>query len=356
MNDETRKDQITQLVVAYYNKFDFLQNESLDVLIDKTLDRFLNSTLTIEEINNELIRIIVKRKKEINDRFNLDKVKENHEEIYARLDQLVSLLSETDIDYQLAGALCAYLKYEEESNRVHDDIDLNVNENDLDKFREICEKMELDFSDKRMDSPRVLKNGIPCGEHEVIATTPNSKFHVGVFCFQRNEDGSVDNKSYYKDSDGNTCIWDEHLSPELSQLLFGKESIEFNGKKLIITPPESVYGMKQYTKNIKDINDIEFMDGKIDMNKLNEIDSLSKTDRRVDLIKVNNKIDDMFVPEEKKEEKSNNLEKPKVFVKEDNTSNTELDNKGLINYRSYVIPFLVLVVIVILIEIFNFIA
>ena len=69
MNDETRKDQITQLVVAYCNKFDFLQNESLDVLIDKTLDRFLNSTLTIEEINNELIRIIVKRKKEINDRF-----------------------------------------------------------------------------------------------------------------------------------------------------------------------------------------------------------------------------------------------------------------------------------------------
>ena len=46
-------------------------------------------------------------------------------------------------------------------------------------------------------------------------------------------------------------------------------------------------------------------------------------------------------------------DKPKVYVK---TNNNELDNKGAIHYRQIVVPFIVLIVIVIIMEIFNFVS
>ena len=362
-NLEERKEQITALVTAYYNKFDFLQNGQLNGLIDKALDRYLDSDLTIEEINEELMKLIVKRKKEIDLRYDKDKVRDNHKELYGTLESLVTLLEKAGIDYQLAGALCSYLKYGKESNRVHDDIDLNMNEDDLEKFAAVCERLGFVLHDRRLDSPRVLKNGIPSGEHEVVAEIPGSDLHIGVFCFKRNKDGSIDNRSYYKDEDGKPMVWNEHISPELAKIIFGSEKIEYEGRKIIITPPEYVYSLKSYTKNNKDLNDLRFMDGKIDMDKVNEIQTLNKTDRRVDLVSIDNSFNDeidnqdelstMIEPEiEKEEVKSNELEKPKVYVKKDNN----LNENGIVHYRQLIVPFIVLVVIVIVIEIFNFVS
>ena len=358
-NKELRKKQIVSLITAYYNKFDFLQSDKLDDLIKKALDRYLDSDLDIDEVNEELMMIILDRKKIIEERFNEDNVVDNHKELYETLDKLVIMLNEAHIDYQIAGALCAYLKYGEESNRVHDDIDLNMNEDDLVKFGIICQRLGFQFSDKRMDSPRVLENGIPHGEHEVIAEIPGSDLHIGVFPFKRNKDGSIDNRSYYKDEDGKTMVWNEHISPSLAKLIFGKERIEHNGQEIIITPPEYVYSIKSYTRKNKDLYDLRFMDGKIDMDKLSEISSLSRTDRRVDLIGVEDSFRDekdelstMLEPEEEKITEDE-LEKPKVFVKKDDS---KLDESGFINYRQVVVPFIVLVIMVILIEIFNFIS
>ena len=56
---ENRKRIITELVTAYYNKFDFLQNKRLSELIDKTLEMFLDTDLTIEEINEKLMNSIL---------------------------------------------------------------------------------------------------------------------------------------------------------------------------------------------------------------------------------------------------------------------------------------------------------
>ena len=315
-----REKQIVSLVTAYYEKFDFLQVESLDDLLKKALDRYLDSELSLEQINEELMELIVERKKVIDDRFDKDKVKDNHKEIYSKLDELVKLLNEYDIDYQLAGALCAYIKYGEESNRVHDDIDLNVNEKDLDKFKNVCEQMGLKYSDKRFDSPRVLKDGIPSGEHEVIAELDGSDFHIGVFCFQRNKDGSVDNRNYYKDEDDNAKVWNEHLSPKYSEIVFGREAVEFNGKKLYITPPEYVYALKSYTRHLKDYSDLEFMEDKIDKDKLNKIKEIGKTDREVLYLdaKNNNKVDEIDTMLEHEKNNEQVLEKPKVYVKKDN--------------------------------------
>ena len=354
---EKRKVQITELVTAYYNKFDFLQHSNLNTLINRALDEFLYSDLSIEEINEKIMKLILDSKRKVLRMFDKEKVEENHKEIYSRLDTLVALLAKYDIDYQLAGALCSYLKYGEESERVHEDIDLNLNEDDLVKFKLVCKLLGYEYYDKRFDSPRVLKNGIPSGDHEIGANIPDSDLHIGVFCFNRNKDGSIDNKSYYKNEDGNNCVWVEHLSPRLSNLIFGKESIEFNGKQIFITPPEYVYSLKNYTRKLKDKKDLEFMEGRIDMDKLDEIRTINKTDRRVDLVEINNDELDNMINDSQNidiEDTIINDEKPKTIIKNNNSNNN--DNKGFIHYRQIIVPFIVLVLIVVIIEIYNFIA
>ena len=106
---ELRKKQITLLVKSYYEKLEFLHYEPLNLLIDKALDLFLDSDLTIDEVNDKLIEAITSRKKSLMERYDDNKVRDNHETIYGQLEQLSRLMSK--IDYQLAGALCGYLKY-----------------------------------------------------------------------------------------------------------------------------------------------------------------------------------------------------------------------------------------------------
>ena len=266
-----------------------------DEKIQRAIDMFSNSDLPYEEIIeqiNKLASQVIKRYiEEKEKRFNPELVKENHKEIYDKLEILIKKLNEREVDYQLAGALCAYIKYGVESSRTHDDIDINLNESDMNKFREVCEEMGLQFHDNRMTTPRVLKNGIPAGDHEVLATLDGSDFHIGAFCFERKPDGTVINKGYYHDDSGQIYTRDEVISPELAEEIFGREEVNFRGQKLVITPPEFVYRLKNYTKKDKDLVDIMFMEGRIDKSKLERINELSKKSKiehnKVNIFKQN---------------------------------------------------------------------
>ncbi len=275
-----------QLIITYVQNVANQLNQQYNGIINeeklkRAIKMFKDSELPYEEVVkqiNELventIRIYLEEQEK---RFNPEFVKKNHEQIYSKLEILVKKLNENNIDYQLAGALCAYIKYGVESNRTHDDIDINLNENDIDKFKKVCEEMGLQFHDNRLTTTRVLKNGIPSGEHEVLATLDGSDFHIGAFCFERKQDGTIINKGYYHDDTGQVFTRDEIMKPELAKEIFGKEQVDFKGQKLIITPPEFVYRLKKYTKSDKDLADINFMEGRIDKNKLEQIDRLSKT-------------------------------------------------------------------------------
>lgn len=251
--------------------------------ISRAIEMFRNSDDSYEEIvkkiNSLAQTVITNYNEEQRKRFDPELVKSNHTEIYNRLEMLVKKLNEAQIDYQLAGALCAYIKYGVESSRTHDDIDINLNEDDIVKFKKICEEMGLHFQDNRLNSPRVLKNGIPSGEHEVIATLDGSDFHIGAFCFERKLDGTIINKGYYHDENNSPCCRCDIISPELANEIFGREEVDFRGQKLFITPPEYVYKLKSYTKKDKDLADIMFMEERIDKRKLERINELSKISR-----------------------------------------------------------------------------
>lgn len=248
--------------------------------IQRVIEIFRNSPLSYEEIVKKIDglaeQVISSYLQEVGKRYSSLAVKKNHKEIYDKLEVLIKKLNEKGIDYQLGGSLCAYIKYGIESNRTHDDIDINLNEKDIDKFREVCEELGLNFHDNRLNSPRVLKNGIPSGEHEVIATEDESDFHIGVFCFERKLDGSVVSKGYYHDKNGNIYSRNVTFDKDLAQEIFGRERVNFRGETLVITPPEYIYYLKTFTNKDKDLTDIRFMDDKIDKDKLKRIEDLFK--------------------------------------------------------------------------------
>ena len=287
-----------QMIKNYITQVASQINEQYQGLIDddkinKAMGMFTDSTeeydVIVQRINELVNQVIQNYLKEQEKRFDPKLVKENHEEIYNKLETLIRKLNEKGVDYQLAGALCAYIKYGVESDRTHDDIDINLNEADMNKFKEVCEEMGLQFHDNRLTTPRILKNGIPSGEHEVIATLDGSDFHIGAFCFERKPDGTVINKGYYHDENGQIFSRNDIISPQLASEIFGKEQVEFKGQKLFITPPEYIYKLKSYTHNSKDKVDLLFMESRIDRDKLARINELSKTSH-TEHQKVNNLI------------------------------------------------------------------
>ena len=67
---EKKKNEISLLVSAYYNKFDFLKDKPLYEIINKAWARFLNTDMSIEEINEVLMDAIIKRMKKENEKSN----------------------------------------------------------------------------------------------------------------------------------------------------------------------------------------------------------------------------------------------------------------------------------------------
>lgn len=277
-----------QMIIDYIRNISEQLNQQYNGIMnsdryDRAIEMFKDSELPYEEVIKQINalpeQVVKSYLEEREKRFNPELVKQNHEEIYSKLEILVKKLNERGIDYQLAGALCAYIKYGVESSRTHDDIDINLNEADMDKFRQVCEEIGLQFHDDRLTTPRVLKNGIPAGDHEVLATLDGSNFHIGAFCFERKPDGTIVNKGYYHDESGQVYTRDDVMPPELASEIFGREQVDFRGQKLTITPPEYVYRLKNYTKKDKDLADIMFMEERIDKDKLERISELSKTSR-----------------------------------------------------------------------------
>lgn len=62
---ELRKNQITLMVQLYYKRVPFLQVEPLEDVLKKALDKYLDSSLTIEQINDSLAEAVMDRKKDL---------------------------------------------------------------------------------------------------------------------------------------------------------------------------------------------------------------------------------------------------------------------------------------------------
>ena len=284
---DLRQDQIALMVEDFYNRNEILHIVPYGYYAEKVIAKYLDSNLSLDAIRRELEKLVEEKKKHLNAQFDPTIVQKNHEFIYAKLRKLIKLLNRSGADYHLAGALAAYVYYGIESTRVHDDIDIHINEKDINKLKNACEAMGLKFHDKRLNSPRVLINGIPTGKHEISATSDKSDFHIGAFCFERMTDGSIISKGYYHDENNKACAREVILSPELAKEIYTRKPIYFHDLPVFITSPEYLYSLKNYTRTEKDLVDIAFLEKHIDREKLARMRILSKTDKHVQCVRVN---------------------------------------------------------------------
>ena len=141
MENDILKKKIEFLVEAYYNNFDFLRVEPLDSLKNKAVEKYLDSGLSFEQIQEKIEDEVIQRRK--NSTSNV----KDHQDLYDTLEELAYLLRLADVNYYIEGGLVGYLKYNEESNRVHNNINVTVEEKDYDKFKSICNTLGIEVID-----------------------------------------------------------------------------------------------------------------------------------------------------------------------------------------------------------------
>ena len=247
------KEKIEFLVEIYYNNYDFLHNESLDSLKKKAVDKYLNSGLTINKIQEHLEEDVLRIRKDYNDN---EKLIVNHNDIYDTLEELTYLLNLSNISYFVDGGLVAYIKYDTESSRFHDNINIIVDEDDFGSLISICNSLGIEVIDKGVSS----------------INTNSNKIKIYASSFKKQEDGSYIKKTY--DEKGN--LRQEVINPSLSEIIFCGESVFFRNNKINIIPIEYIYYEKKKSISEKDKIDVSFLEDKIDKNKLASIEQYSQ--------------------------------------------------------------------------------
>ncbi len=210
-------------------------------------------------------------------------IEQNHQLLNLTLRQICKLLNENSIDYYLAGALPCYIITNNPLRRYHDDIDILLNEEDIDKVKQLLIDTDFIFQDKRFESPKYfdIEENRPIGEHEVIAQHKASEFHLGFFCFRRGSNNEVITREYYKNQNV-TKVFERIITPSLSVLMFDEQKVLFEDTYFRMESLESIYKIKKYTMHSlgreKDITDVTMIEqsGKLDHNKLEQLNNLGK--------------------------------------------------------------------------------
>ena len=235
-------------------------------------------------------------------------VEENHALIEQTLKSTCDKLNELGVDYYVVGALSTFIKTGTPLFRYHGDLDFMVSEADLPKVQEALKESNYNFADDRLDnkkrySPEV---GHTQGEHEVIANHKENEFHLGFFLFRREEDKSITVREYFMDEENGVKrpkILERNIPEELAALEYSEEYTEFAGTRFRASTPESVLAKKMYTRHEKDLLDIQALEGKVDLEKLEEMKKYQSTTKVVDIDEVSKNI-----PKDKKSKEFPNLD------------------------------------------------
>ena len=222
-------------------------------------------------------------------------IEENHALIEKTLKATCDKLNELGVDYYVVGALSTFIKTGTPLFRYHGDLDFMVSEADLPKVQQALAESDYIFSDDRLDNKRKYSPevGHAQGEHEVIANHKENEFHLGFFLFRREPDESITVREYFMDEQNGVRrpkILERHLPAELAKLEYSEEPTEFAGTSFRASTPESVLSKKLYTRHPKDMLDIKALEGKVDPEKMKELEKYHSTTRVVEIDEVSRNI------------------------------------------------------------------
>ena len=222
-------------------------------------------------------------------------IEENHALIRRTLKTTCDRLNELGVDYYVVGALSTFIKTGTELFRYHGDLDFMIEEKDLPKVQEALANSEYVFSDDRLNNKKKYSQNVghTQGEHEVIANHKENEFHLGFFLFRREEDKSITVREYFMEEENGVKkpkILERHIPAELAALEYSEEYTEFAGTKFRASTPESVLSKKMYTKHPKDMLDIKALDGKVDPDKMKEMEKYETSREVVDIDEISKNI------------------------------------------------------------------
>lgn len=202
-------------------------------------------------------------------------LEDNHKLINESIIKFTTLFNENNIDYYIVGALPCFIKTGIPLFRYHDDIDIMINENDIDKVSRIIKEAGYIFHDDRFPSVErnleMMENKPP---HTVLAQNPYNEFHLGFFTFRREQDYSITVREYssrLENNDVKVDVMERHLDPIGTELNYNSEPIEYMGTVFRTSSVESVYQIKGFTNRPKDITDKDKLEPYIDKDKLEEL-------------------------------------------------------------------------------------
>jgi len=265
MNDIEVIKELSQIVYRILGTNQELYDYSLTVI------RNINPEICppVEEMKSILTKMF---SNEVEGNMSLE---ENHKLVSESLVRFTTLFNQYGIDYYIVGALPCFLKTGQQLFRYHDDIDIMVNEEDIQKIAEIIELSGYIFQDDRFPSLErfyeMKKNEPP---HTVLAQNPSNEFHLGFFTFRREQDNSITMREYSHRLEEQEVVVDvlERRSDSIgTSLRYDETPTSYLGTTFKTSTIESVYNLKGYAKRPKDITDMQKLEPYIDKEKLAQL-------------------------------------------------------------------------------------
>lgn len=234
----------------------------------------------IRNINPQICSSIEEMKTILNKMFSNEiegnmSLKQNHTLVNESLVTITKLLNENGIDYYIVGALPCFIKTGQPLFRYHDDIDIMVNEDNLDKLSQIVASIGYKFNDDRFPTyERFQEMGKNKPPHTILAQNPNNEFHLGFFTFKRDFDNSITMTEYSHRIENDKVIVDllERKFDQIGTFLrYDDIPIEYLGSSFKTSTIESVYNLKSYMRRPKDITDMQKLEAFVDPQKLEKL-------------------------------------------------------------------------------------
>ena len=299
------KEQVTQLLEKYSSQSETEIIKDLSMISYRLFsnnDELYNYAITlIRSINPTICPSVEEMKIKLDNMHNNVvegnlSLEENHKLIYDNLYNITTLFNEAKIDYYIVGALPCFIRTGQPLFRYHDDIDIMINENDVEKARGLIELLGYEFKDDRFPSyERYYEMQQENPPHTVLAQNPNNEFHLGFFMFQREIDNSITMREYSHRLEDDKVIVDvleRRNTPEGTALRYDDKPVEFENMTFRTSTIESVYHLKSYTKRPKDISDNKKLEPYINKERLNSIQKNPQenvTSHNVEQTKISNK-------------------------------------------------------------------
>lgn len=176
------KKEIEEIALRYNAKYPGIFN---DERIKKIIDMFSNREENITTLNKEMTYMLAKTVKYYVDKNNLkdySSFKENERErcTCSSLKEAYKIIRAKRTVPYLAGGITPYILLDQESDRLHDDLDMVCDIKDIDKLRNIYKKTP--FYNKEYDSKELLDDG-DYGFELNINGVP-----VGIYPFKYDQD------------------------------------------------------------------------------------------------------------------------------------------------------------------------